>query len=505
MTKGRKRRHESGTPEKGGEEGLTHAVTELKSFIKTKTEDAVAEITKKFDQRITGFEESLNFAYESITVTSNKVNAAEKEIKKLNADLETVSYRLALLEQEKEEAERNSRLSVLIFSGQDLHLPDSSDRLGSVIAAVIDRLLELEVRAEQVLSTKRLPRNRVLVKFTCSGKGSLRDLVFRAKGKLRGHKIFINESLTPTRQEAFNILLHHRRQGRIRTVVTHGGEVLFAFNRGERLIRVKNKSEVEMALQELPDSGPVLPDRSAAPSPGPGGAEPAAVAAPGTGEGPAAVEAAARRPADDGGTTPAEQDTPSRHRQLQSPLTGPAGSGPPAIRRDDTEVGRGRPGSTAPESEDDRTLGLRLAERSDGSAPPMVRPSGPDTSVGLSRGHAGPGQTESGGPVAARGSPNSASHELAKTESGRTARGEGRGARRGGRPSSVPGRGSGGAGAPVPVRTGHLPSTGGTAGFSDPRGSARPARGPWGPRSAKSGSAADAGGSQERDIRSYWS
>ena len=82
MTKQRKRRYESGTPEKEGEEGLPHAVADLKNFIETKTESAVTEITKKFDQRITGFEESLNFAYESITATSNKVNAAETEMKK---------------------------------------------------------------------------------------------------------------------------------------------------------------------------------------------------------------------------------------------------------------------------------------------------------------------------------------------------------------------------------------------------------------------------------------
>ena len=57
MTKQRKRRHESGTPEKEGEEGLPHAIADLKNFIEAKTDATIAEITKKFDQRITGFEE----------------------------------------------------------------------------------------------------------------------------------------------------------------------------------------------------------------------------------------------------------------------------------------------------------------------------------------------------------------------------------------------------------------------------------------------------------------
>ena len=46
-----------------------------------------------------------------------------------------------------------------------------------------------------------------------------------------------------------------------------------AVNRGERLIRVNNKDEVEMALKERLDSSPALPGWSAGPSPGPDGAD----------------------------------------------------------------------------------------------------------------------------------------------------------------------------------------------------------------------------------------
>ena len=64
MTKQRKRRFESATPEK--EDGATE---ELKAFIEEKTGEAVKEIKKALDQRISGIEESLNFAYESIGAT----------------------------------------------------------------------------------------------------------------------------------------------------------------------------------------------------------------------------------------------------------------------------------------------------------------------------------------------------------------------------------------------------------------------------------------------------
>ena len=75
MTKPRKRRHESGTPGKEKEEGATE---ELKAFIEEKTGEAVTEIKKALDQRIRGIEDSLNFAYESITATSQKVTTLGK-------------------------------------------------------------------------------------------------------------------------------------------------------------------------------------------------------------------------------------------------------------------------------------------------------------------------------------------------------------------------------------------------------------------------------------------
>ena len=140
MTKQRKRRHESGTPEKEDER-----TEELKSFIQAKTGEAVDEIKRVIEQRLAGIEDSLNFAYESITATSSKVNALEKEVKSINEDWLSLSYRVAQLEQEREEAERLSRRPQLIFTGRDLHIPDNDDRLVAAIAALINRMLELDV------------------------------------------------------------------------------------------------------------------------------------------------------------------------------------------------------------------------------------------------------------------------------------------------------------------------------------------------------------------------
>ena len=213
MTKQRKRRFESATPEK--EDGATE---ELKAFIEEKTGEAVKEIKKALDQRISGIEESLNFAYESIGATSKRVTVLEKELKVIYEDWHEMKYRLGQMEREREEAEKLRRKSQLIFAGRDLHIPERDDGLVAAVAAIINRLLELDVPQGQITGVNRLPRNRLLVHFARDERGSLRDQVFKAKHKLRGQKLFINENLTPMRQEAFNLLLHERRGKNIHSV-----------------------------------------------------------------------------------------------------------------------------------------------------------------------------------------------------------------------------------------------------------------------------------------------
>ena len=272
MTRHRKRRHESGTPEKEEEEGATE---ELKAFIQEKTGEAVTEIKKALDQRIEGIEDSLNFAYESITVTSQKVNSLEKDIKDVYVSWQEMNGRIAQLERHAEEMEKQRRRSQLIFAGQDLHIPEKDERLTSAITALIDRHLDLEVSPGEIAHVRRLPKRRLLVKFASDEKGSLRDMVYRAKAKLKGHRIFINENLTPMRQAALNFLLHERREGRLSTVHTRGGEVFFAVTKDDEFTRVRSREEAEHVLRII--GRPAAATAAAPPRPLEPGAAPAAV------------------------------------------------------------------------------------------------------------------------------------------------------------------------------------------------------------------------------------
>lgn len=256
MTRRRKRRHESGTPQKEEEEGETE---ELKAFIEEKTGDAVKEIKKALDQRIRGIEDSLNFAYESITVTSQKVTTLEQAMKDIYEEWGEMKSRVAQLEQHGEEMEKLRRRPQLIFTGSDLVIPSSDEGLMPAVTAFIDRVLELEVPPGEILQVNRLSRKRLLVKFARDERGSLRDRVFRSKYKLKGQKIFINENLTPMRQAALTRLLREKK--RLSTVHTSGGEVLFAVSRDDDLIRVRSAAEAEHVLQmlQIGSSAPAAP------------------------------------------------------------------------------------------------------------------------------------------------------------------------------------------------------------------------------------------------------
>ena len=66
-----------------------------------------------------------------------------------------------------------------------------------------------------------------------------------AKHEVRGQRIFINGNMTPVRHEVLKLLIHERKDGRIATVITSGGEVLFAAARADRLAKIRSRELAE--------------------------------------------------------------------------------------------------------------------------------------------------------------------------------------------------------------------------------------------------------------------
>ena len=75
------------------------------------------------------------------------------------------------------------------------------------------------------------PNNRVIVRFTHSGEGSVRDQVYGRRLELAGKDFYISESLTKLRGQLFRSLLLARRQKMLYTVYTRGGQVYFKAER----------------------------------------------------------------------------------------------------------------------------------------------------------------------------------------------------------------------------------------------------------------------------------
>ena len=98
------------------------------------------------------------------------------------------------------------------------------------------------------------PNNRVIVRFVRSGQGSVREEVMARRLELRGRNLFINESLTKLRGQIFRSLLAAKREKKIYTVFTRGGNVFFKEKQHGVSTRVDS-------LQGLRDRGYAVLDR----------------------------------------------------------------------------------------------------------------------------------------------------------------------------------------------------------------------------------------------------
>ena len=419
----------------------------------------------------------------------------------ISSELEQLKLRVAQLEQEREEGERISRMPLLILSGQDLRLPENDERLMTVVVAVIDRLLEIDVHPGQIISVTRLPRDRLLVRFASSEKGSLRDLVFRTKGSLKGHKIYINESLTPRRQEAFNMLLQLRKQGLLSTVMSRGGEIFIAKEKGTRLTKIKNKNDAEVKLNQLLEQDSHLSyARSLGAAPGAASARAGGPVPPlGAGSAAAAASGAGERAAGRPGAAPMQS--------MEEAGGGPAGAGGPVGAPCLAPPLAGRRDPCPPA--DLRGGGERVA----GAAAACIgglAGGGPDSGRGTRSERPPRAQLSSPDRVQSRpedraGNLVSPPRRRAGAGVGEAGRGQYPGEERrhhGPRPASVPAeQGSGDNMEAVGEQGRHLPPTRGNSGGGGGAGTRTDsAEGTWGERAVSR----EGGLGGMRDIRSYW-
>ena len=106
---------------------------------------------------------------------------------------------------------------------------EREDIHGLVVSTLNRCLPGLNMCDADIDRAHRLPGagNRIIVRFVHSGRGSIRDQVYWRRLSLRGRDLFISESLTRMRGVIFRSLLSVKKQGKIHTVFTRGGQVFF--------------------------------------------------------------------------------------------------------------------------------------------------------------------------------------------------------------------------------------------------------------------------------------
>ena len=105
---------------------------------------------------------------------------------------------------------------------------EEREDINTLVIETLNRCMPgLGMNASDIDRAHRLPgaNNRVIVRFTRSGEGSIRDCVMSRRLELRGRELYISESLTKLRSLIFRSLLAAKREKKLYTVYTRGGHV----------------------------------------------------------------------------------------------------------------------------------------------------------------------------------------------------------------------------------------------------------------------------------------
>ena len=129
---------------------------------------------------------------------------------------------------------------------------EREDINGLVVYTLKRCMAGLKMTVDDIDRAHRLPgpNNKVIVRFVRSGQGSVRDMVMSRRLELRGKDLFINESLTKLRSLIFRSLLAAKRERKIYTVYSRGGQVYKEKQHGVGVDTVQRVRELRYAIVE---------------------------------------------------------------------------------------------------------------------------------------------------------------------------------------------------------------------------------------------------------------
>ncbi|KAF0308094.1 hypothetical protein FJT64_002192 [Amphibalanus amphitrite] len=256
---GKRGRSESGesapATKRGSQRGYQRGdrITQLEDTM----ERAIHKLREQIQQDFDLFSETIRTEFHAIKARiqdiEDHLETKNREIEALSLGLQETKKEVKLLKDRVEENELVNRLSSLVFSGKpfarkprDANKPEAEDVEKTVLSVVRENFQDLNINASDIARAHRLPgEQKIICRFVRSGRGSLRDQIYYRRMELKGKDIYINECLTKRRAEIFGRLLGLKKDGKLFSVFSRGGQVFCTSERYGKPIRVNTEREVD--------------------------------------------------------------------------------------------------------------------------------------------------------------------------------------------------------------------------------------------------------------------
>lgn len=173
----------------------------------------------------------------------NHVRDRDMELDQVHRMTRDCSQQISPMYELVDDMAAETRRPTLIFSGEAIpapvHQKDSQGRdlpedVKPIVLDVVKRKLpDIDLKTEDIVHCFRVGRTRkVIVKFASYGINSTRDKIYEGrftlmKDRREGDKLYVNESLSPGRQDILKALRDAKRARAVHSVFTRDGSVFF--------------------------------------------------------------------------------------------------------------------------------------------------------------------------------------------------------------------------------------------------------------------------------------
>ena len=321
---------------------------DIRRMIDTSINGAVESLWERIDRKISMIDSKID-------KLEGQMFERDQAIDELQESLRVSRERIATLEEQVEDLERNSRAANLVFWSEQLgKRTDGEDIAAMTVKLINDSFPTRTVSKQDFTAIHRLSKdNSVICAFANK---NLRNEIYAERLSLRSGKVstkgrlFVSESLTRSKREIFSKLLDLKRKQVIWTAFTRNGIPCLKLLKDSSPVRIFSLQQLDQVLQKVRSAGSPPqppPPPSGGSWPGGSGRPPAAAArrdrpsgrlAAGPGPGDAAAASGATSSSSSSavdalrdGPTDAGRLTPSSSEGREQPASAaviPAGPGP---------------------------------------------------------------------------------------------------------------------------------------------------------------------------------